>query len=51
MRALKNLLQIYVLGIVLMLLYLIFVDKVDFQAAIKPALLWPQTLYYMIKAA
>ncbi len=51
MQAIKNLLQIYILCIVLMLAYLVFLEDVSFDAAIKPALLWPETLYYMIKGA
>ena len=51
MQALKNLIQIYILCIILMLLYLLFAEDVPFDLAIKPALLWPETLYYMIKGA
>lgn len=51
MQAIKNLLVIYILAIILMLLYLVFAEDVPFDTAIKPALLWPETLYYMIKGA
>lgn len=50
MQLIKNLLQIYILCFVLMLLYLLFVRDLSFDLAIEPALLWPKTLYEMIRA-
>jgi hypothetical protein len=51
MKAIKNLLIVYILCIILMLAYLVFLEDIPFDTAIKPALLWPETLYYMIKGA
>lgn len=46
-----RLVQLYILGIVLMLLYLLFVRDVSFDTAIEPSLLWPKTLVELIRAA
>jgi len=45
-----RLVQLYILGIILMLLYLLLGADLSFDAAIKPALLWPKTLIDMIQA-
>lgn len=48
---LLRLVQLYILGIVLMLLYLLFVRDVSFDTALKPSLIWPKTLVELIQAS
>lgn len=48
---LMRLIQLYILGIILMGLYLLLARDVPFDAAIKPALIWPKTLIEMIQAS
>ncbi len=43
-----RLIQIYVIGIVLMLLFLMIDRDLSLEAALEPSLLWPKTLYEMI---
>lgn len=51
MRALMVLVRIYLICFVLMLLYLLFIEDVPFESALKPSVIWPKTLIDMIKAA
>jgi hypothetical protein len=47
---LLRLVQLYILGIVIMLLYLLLARDASFEAALKPSLLWPKTLVELIQA-
>lgn len=46
-----RLVQLYILGIILMLLYLLLARDASFDAALKPSLLWPKTLVEMIQSS
>jgi len=46
-----RLVQLYILGIVLMLLYLLFVRDVSFDLAWEPSVIWPKTLIELIQAS
>jgi hypothetical protein len=46
---LLRLVQFYILGIILMLLYLLLARDATFEGALKPSLLWPKTLVEMIQ--
>jgi hypothetical protein len=48
---LLRLIQLYVIGIIAMLIYLLVGPELSFGDAIQPALLWPKTLYEMIQAS
>ena len=48
---LMRLVQLYILGIIVMLVYLLLGPELSFGAAIEPALLWPKTLYEMIQSS
>jgi hypothetical protein len=48
---LMRLIQLYILGIVVMFLYLLLGPELSFEQAWKPALLWPKTLVEMIQAS
>jgi hypothetical protein len=48
---LMRLIQLYILGIVAMLIYLLVGPELSFADAIEPALLWPKTLVEMIQAS
>lgn len=43
-----RLVQIYVLGIILMLAYLLLGRDMEFSTALEPSLLWPKTLIEML---
>lgn len=48
MPLIRNLIQLYLLGLVAMLLYLTLGEDLSFEDALKPALLWPKTLWELI---
>jgi hypothetical protein len=48
---LLRLIQLYILGIILMLLYLLLGRDLSFEQSLKPALIWPKTLVEMIRAS
>ncbi|HKY94601.1 MAG TPA: hypothetical protein VJL84_04815 [Kiloniellales bacterium] len=48
---LLRLVQLYILGIIIMLLYLLLGPELSFEESLKPALIWPKTLVEMIQAS
>jgi hypothetical protein len=48
---LMRLVQLYILGIIVMLVYLLLGPELSFADALKPALIWPKTLIDLIQAS